>query len=162
MDPNAGKRFAPIITRAPSERASCTCDSTLSNWRSWIIGPTSVRGPCHFPLAILGLANACLEKCLVQAAMHVATLDRKASLAGIHERAPDGAAGGDFDIGIVEHQHGIFTAKFQHHRQQTSRCCLRDSFSCGNASGEDQLVDRGSGFASSIRAAPVPPSPGMT
>ena len=93
--------------------------------------------------------------------MDVAALDRKASLAGIHERAPDRAAGSNFDIGIVEHQHGIFAAKFQHYRQQTSRGGLGDSFSRGHASGKDQLVD-GSGFASSIRAAPVLPSPRTT
>jgi hypothetical protein len=48
----------------------------------------------------LGLAHTGLEKWLIQAAVHVASLDRKTSLPGIDECAPDRASRGDFYVGI--------------------------------------------------------------
>ncbi len=81
------------------------------------------------------------EKWLVEAAMHVAAFQRQAGLTSVHESRPKSAAGGNFQIGIVEHDHGIFAAQFQHHRQQAARGGFAYPFSSGNASGEHQLVD---------------------
>ena len=74
-------------------------------------------------------AHAGLEKWPVQAAMHVATLDRKTGLPGVDECAPNRTPRGDFDVGIVEHQHGVLAAQLQHHRQQASRRGLGDLLS---------------------------------
>ncbi len=74
--------------------------------------------------------------------MHVATLDRQAGLAGVHERSPNGAARCDIDVGIFEHEHGILAAEFQHYRKQAFGGGLRDSPARGDASGEDQFVRR--------------------
>src|SRR5664280_3535464 len=74
------------------------------------------------------LATASLEELFVEAAMNVTTLDRKARLAGIHERAPQGPAGSNLQVGIVEHDHGIFTAQLQHDGQQLSRSGFSDAF----------------------------------
>ena len=87
------------------------------------------------------LVTASFEELLVEAAMNVTALDRKARLAGIHERAPQGAAGSNVHVGIVEHDHGIFAAQLQHDRQQLSRRGFSHAFAGGNAAGEDELVD---------------------
>ena len=79
----------------------------------------------------LGMANTSLEKRFIQAAMNVAAFDRKAGLPRVHECTPDRASGRDFDIRIVEHQHGIFSAEFQNHGQQSSCCVWRDSSPVG-------------------------------
>ena len=42
--------------------------------------------------------------------MYVAALDGEAGLAGVHQRAPERAAGGDVQVGVVEDEHGIFAA----------------------------------------------------
>ncbi len=89
----------------------------------------------------LGFAHASVEECVIQSAMHVAALHRKTGLSGIHERPPDRAAGCDVHIGVIEHQHGIFPAKFQHYREQASCRGLRNALARGDASGKDQLVD---------------------
>jgi len=66
-----------------------------------------------------------------------------------------GRRGSDFDIASVEHQHGIFTAKFPT-PLAANELRLPERFAfLGNASGKDQLVDRRPGFASSVRAVPV-------
>ena len=81
--------------------------------------------------------------------MHVAALDRQASLTGVHERSPDGAARCQIDVGIFEHKHGILAAQFEHHRKQPFSGDLRDSATRGHTSGEDQFID----FASDQRRA---------
>ena len=75
--------------------------------------------------------------------MHVAALDRKTGLPGIHERTPNRAAGCDVHVRVVEHQHGIFSAQLQHDWQQARSSGLRDALARGHASGEDEFVDCG-------------------
>ena len=59
--------------------------------------------------------------------MHVAALDRQASLPRVHKRSPNRAARRDIDVGVFEHQHGILATEFQHHRKQAFGGDLRDS-----------------------------------
>ena len=60
--------------------------------------------------------HARVEETRVLRAMDVAALDRQASLPGVHERAPNSCALGDVDVGVVENEHRIFAAEFQHNR----------------------------------------------
>src|SRR5262252_3969597 len=88
----------------------------------------------------LGLLHACVQKVRVMRTMHVTTLNREASLSGVHKRAPDGSARRDIDIGIVEDEHGIFAAQLEHHWKQPRRGRLSDPLASWNAAGKDQLV----------------------
>jgi hypothetical protein len=83
------------------------------------------------------------QEVLVDGFVDVASLHRQAGLAGIHECAPDGGAGGHVHIGIFQHDHGILAPELQYYREQPRRCDLRDFLSSGYAAGKDQLVDRG-------------------
>ena len=69
--------------------------------------------------------------------MHIAPLDRQAGLTGIHVRSPHRRARSYIHIGIVEHQHGIFSAQFQHHRQHPFRRHYRNAFARSHTSCED-------------------------
>ena len=75
--------------------------------------------------------------------MHVTALHREAGLAGVDERAPNRCARGDIQVGIVEHQHGIFASEFQHDGQEARGGSLRDPFAGGDTAGENQFVDFG-------------------
>ena len=74
--------------------------------------------------------------------MHIAALDRQARLPGIDERSPHRRTRRHVDVGIVEHQHGIFPAQLQHHRKQSLGRRRRDPLSGRNAAREHELVDR--------------------
>src|ERR1019366_2378216 len=87
------------------------------------------------------LITASFEELFIEAAMDVTALDREACLAGVHERAPQRSAGSDLHVGIVEHNHGIFSAQLQHDWQQLSRSGFSDAFARRNTAGEDELVD---------------------
>jgi hypothetical protein len=52
-----------------------------------------------------------------------------------------GAAGGDLQIGVIEHDHGIFAAELQNNRQEPVRRRFANALAGGDAAGEDQLVD---------------------
>ena len=73
--------------------------------------------------------------------MHIAALDRKAGLSGIHKCSPDRATRSDIDVGVFEHKHGILAAEFQHHRKQALSRNLSDSPARTDASRKDQFVD---------------------
>src|ERR1700691_4167925 len=73
--------------------------------------------------------------------MNVATLDGQAGLTGVHEGSPDGAARGNVEIRVLEHQHGVFAAQFEDDWKQAFGGDLRDSPTGTDASGEDQLVN---------------------
>src|ERR1700722_1127284 len=84
--------------------------------------------------------------------MDVAAFDGEASLAGVDERSPDGGARGNVNIGVIEHEHGIFPAEFEHDRQQALGCGSSDAFAGGDAAGEYEFADwrleqRGAGRA---------------
>ena len=90
-----------------------------------------------------GVVRTGLEKWRIQAAMHIATLDRQTGLPGVDESTPDRASRRDFNVGILEHQHRIFAAQFENNGQQAHRRSLRNLLTRGHASGKDQLVDGG-------------------
>src|SRR5580658_1978357 len=73
--------------------------------------------------------------------MHITAFDRKARLAGVYERSPDGTARSDVDIGVFEDDHRVFAAEFEHHWKQAFGGDLGDSPARGNAAGENQFVD---------------------
>jgi hypothetical protein len=87
------------------------------------------------------LLNASAKKLWVQTAMHVTTLHRQASLASIHKGSPHCRARSHVHIGVIEHQHWIFSTKFQHHGQQPLRRGRRDALTSRHASGKDQFVN---------------------
>src|SRR5258706_5017305 len=63
-------------------------------------------------------------------------LDREANLAAIRVAAPDGRAGGHLQVRIRENDHGIFTAKFEHGRNQFLCASLGNPAAAGYASCE--------------------------
>src|SRR5208283_2300001 len=73
--------------------------------------------------------------------MHIAALDRQASLARVHKRSPDGAARRNLDVGVFQHQHGIFAAEFEYQRKQAFGGALGNAAACTNASSKNQFVD---------------------
>lgn len=54
---------------------------------------------------------------------------------------PDCAARSDINVGVVEHQHRILAAQFEHYRQESIRRNLRDSTARCHASRKDKFVD---------------------
>src|SRR5579884_1979786 len=73
--------------------------------------------------------------------MHVTALYGKARLPGIHKRAPHGGAGSGVKVGVIQHQHGIFAAEFEHHGQQPRGSGLRYPLACGYASSKNNFLD---------------------
>ncbi len=73
--------------------------------------------------------------------MDVAALDRQARLPGVHECAPHGAAGGDVQVDVVEHDHGVLAAQLQHHGQQLPRGRFAHAPAGRHASSEHDFVD---------------------
>src|SRR5207302_4258810 len=93
-----------------------------------------------------------LDKAVVQAAVHVAALDREARLSRVDEGAPNGTARNDVHINVIQNQHGIFAAQLEDNRKQACGSNLCDSLAAGNTSGKDQFVElrvgeRGAGGA---------------
>src|SRR5215469_5386280 len=86
---------------------------------------------------LLRLAHACRQKLLVQTAMYVTSLDRKASLPGVDECSPNRAARCDVHVRIVEHNHGIFATKLEHNRKQAGSRRLGDFFSCRHTASKN-------------------------
>ena len=105
-------------------------------------GPTSVSGQravAHFELGDFVLAE--VEETGIERVVDVAALDRDAGLAGVHHGAPDGGAGGDVQIGVVEDNHGVRAAEFEDDGEQARGGSGGDTASGGDAAGEDELVD---------------------
>ena len=104
----------------------------------------------HIRLRIHAIAHAQLlrflraggDKRFVQTAMHVAALDRQACLPRVDERSPHRRTRSHVQVGIVQHQHGIFPTQLQHHRKQALRRGGGDPLTGRNAAGKYQLVDR--------------------
>src|ERR1700679_779565 len=63
---------------------------------------------------LLRFLDASFQKRFIQTAMHIAALYREARLPGIQERSPHCRAGSYIYIGIIEDDHGIFSAQLQH------------------------------------------------
>ncbi len=49
----------------------------------------------------------------------------------------------NLEVGVIEHDHRVLAAQLQHDRKQPTRSGFRHPLAGGDASGEDQLVDRG-------------------
>ncbi len=91
---------------------------------------------------LLRLFRAGFGKRLVQTLVNIAALDRQTGLPRVDECTPNRRARGHVHVGVVEDQHGILPAKFEHHRQQSLRRSRCDPLPGPNAAGEHQLVDR--------------------
>ena len=87
------------------------------------------------------LGNAGVQKLRVQRLMNIAALHREASLPGVDEGAPNRGTGSDLDISILQHQHRILAAEFEHHGQEPCGRALRDALAGWDAAGKDELVD---------------------
>ena len=155
-------KFAQARASGEHARAALPCvfhvrfhDSHLplvdhgANFSGWIHAITDAK--------FARFLAAGVKKRGIQTLMHVAAFDRKARLACVHKRSPDGAARSHVDVGVFEHEHRVFAAKFQHHRKQALGGDLRDSPAGCDTSREDQLS-----ISLSTSAAPVSPSPGST
>src|SRR5438552_5022508 len=90
---------------------------------------------------LLRLPRAYCNERLVQAAMHVTSFNRKACLPSIDECSPDRTARCNLHISIIEHDHRIFAAQFQHYRQQPARRSLSYFLSGCDTASKDQLVN---------------------
>ena len=97
------------------------------------LGPVSLTQPLRF---FDNFGN----KQFGDAFMNVTALYRRTCLATIRERAPDGAARCVLNVRIVEHNHRIFAAEFEHHRDQIFRGCFCHALARRDAAGEHDLV----------------------
>ena len=75
--------------------------------------------------------------------MHITTFDRRARLAGIAERAPDGCASRVLEIGVFENDHRIFSTELENDGRQVFRGHFGHAFTSPHAAGEHDLVDAG-------------------
>jgi hypothetical protein len=87
------------------------------------------------------LIQAVGEEARINAAMDITALNGKAGLSGIHHGAPDRGAGSNVNVGIFEHNHGVFAAKFEGDGKQTVSGSDSDTASGGNTAGENQLIN---------------------
>src|SRR5260370_31710765 len=67
-------------------------------------------------------------------------LDREANLAAIRVATPDGRTGGHLQVRIRENDHGVFSAKFEHGRNQFLCASLGNPAAGGYASCEYHFV----------------------
>src|SRR6185503_21106700 len=75
--------------------------------------------------------------------VNVAAFDRRARLAGVAERAPDGCARGVLEIGVFENDHRIFSTELENDGRQMFRGHFGHAFTSPHAAGEHDLVDAG-------------------
>ena len=68
------------------------------------------------------------------------SFDGEADLAAIGVAAPDGAAGGDVEIGVGENDHGVFAAEFEDGGNQVLGAGFGDTASGLDAAGEQNFV----------------------
>src|SRR5947209_19624783 len=87
------------------------------------------------------LLNNAFYKLLRNAFMHVATLDRCASLTGITERAPDRSRCCCLNVSVFQDNHRVFPAKLQYNWRQSLRSTLSHALARSNAPREHDLIN---------------------
>ncbi len=115
--PRSGRRLSSRQDgRAPAATASCS-------WRFDAI--YRLRLTDHRPDLVFGIAagaklqllcfcDAELGEFFGDGALHIDALDGEAGLSAIGEAAPDCGARSGAEVGVGQHDHGVFAAEFEH------------------------------------------------
>ena len=87
-----------------------------------------------------GSGDDAFDELLADLAAYVGTLDTGAGLSRVGEAAPDRTGDGEVDVGVLEHEHRILAAEFEHAALHQLGAFLADLVADRNRSGEEDLL----------------------